>query len=88
MELDGDPYVADVTKQDIGKGTYREGVTPFRTGKCSNQTGHLGFTCPIDYEKSSWVIGHTQIDHVDGNHLNNTAENCQELCDICQQRKR
>ena len=43
----------------------------FRTGKCSNQTGHLGFTCLTDYEKSSWVVGHTQIDP-DGNHLNNT----------------
>lgn len=66
---------------------YAPGVTPFRTGKCSNQSGHLGFLCPIDYDKSEWVVGHTQIDHIDGNHLNNVLENCQELCDICHKEK-
>tara|TARA_B100000886_G_C20396130_1_gene480449 strand:- start:733 stop:1134 length:402 start_codon:yes stop_codon:yes gene_type:complete len=81
------PVCSRCHQAGYGKGTYREGVTPFRTGKCSNQKGHLGFTCPIDYEKSSWVIGHTQIDHVDGNHLNNITENCQELCDICHKEK-
>ncbi len=25
----------------------------------------------------------TQLDHKDGNHLNNTAENVQELCNNC-----
>ena len=39
-------HVADVTKQDMAKVHTEKGVTPFRTGKCSNQTGHLGFTCP------------------------------------------
>ena len=67
--------------------TYAPGVTPFRTGKCSNQAGHLGFLCPIDYSKTSWVLGSTQIDHIDGNHLNNVVENCQELCDLCHKEK-
>jgi hypothetical protein len=64
-----------------------EGVTPFKTGKCSNQSKHLGFSCPIDYEKAPWVIGSTQIDHIDGNHLNNTLDNVQELCQPCHQEK-
>jgi hypothetical protein len=65
----------------------KAGVTAFRTGKCNNQDGRLGFTCPIDYSKTDWVFGITQIDHIDGNHLNNTFENCQELCDLCHKEK-
>lgn len=64
----------------------REGVTPFKTGICSNQDGRLGFNCPINYE-ISWVQGVTQIDHVDGNHLHNVPENCMELCDMCHKQK-
>ena len=64
-----------------------EGITPFKTGKCSNQSEHLGFPCPIDYEKAPWAIGSTQIDHIDGNHLNNILDNVQELCQICHQEK-
>lgn len=59
------------------------GVTPFKTGKCRNSDGHLGFVCGWDYEKSPWAIGLTQVDHKDGNHLNNTPENGDELCDPC-----
>jgi hypothetical protein len=66
-----------------GKHPYSKGVTPFRTGKCSNQSGHLGFKCPINYKKASWAIGRTEIDHIDGNHLNNTSKNGQELCPMC-----
>ena len=60
-----------------------EGVTSFKTGKCSNSDGHLGFMCGWDYEKSPWALGLTQIDHKDGNHWNNTPENADELCDPC-----
>ena len=60
-----------------------EGVTPFKTGKCSNQNGHLGFPCPMDYIKAPWSIGRTELDHKDGNHTNNTVENIQELCPVC-----
>lgn len=61
----------------------REGVTPFKTGKCVNSDGHLGFFCGWDYEKSPWSIGLTQIDHKDGNHLNNAMDNVDELCGLC-----
>jgi len=66
---------------------YPPGVTPFRTGYCSNHDGHLGFVCPIDYEKAPWAIGLTQIDHIDGNHMNNVIENADELCTICHPQK-
>jgi len=67
--------------------TLAEGVTPFKTGKCSNQKhgqkGFLGFPCPMDYIKAPWAIGRTELDHKDGDHTNNTIENIQELCPAC-----
>ncbi len=69
------------------KKPYPPGVTPYKTGKCKNQDSHLGFVCPLDYEKAPWAIGFTEIDHIDGNHLNNTVENTDELCPICHNRK-
>ena len=80
-----------VLKRKMADGTIKvyppvelaEGVTPFKTGKCSNQNGHLGFPCPMDYKKASWAIGRTELDHKDGDHTNNTVENIQELCPVC-----
>ena len=80
-----------VLKRKMADGTIKvyppvelaEGVTPFKTGKCSNQNGHLGFPCPMDYEKAPWAIGITELDHKDGDHTNNTPENVQEVCAPC-----
>lgn len=65
----------------------RPGVTSFKIGKCSNQDSHLGFSCATDYHNAIWAIGKTQIDHIDGNHLNNDVSNLQELCPSCHQHK-
>jgi cytochrome c2 len=70
------------------KGTpYAQGVTPFKTGRCSNQDGHLGFVCAINYKKAPWAVGITEIDHIDGNHLNNVLKNVDELCPMCHKMK-
>jgi hypothetical protein len=81
------PVCGHCHKAGYGAGKFALGVTPFRTGYCSNSIGHLGFVCPINYTNATWCIGHTQIDHIDGNHLNNILENVQELCDICHKEK-
>jgi hypothetical protein len=81
------PVCGHCHRAGYGKHPYSEGVTPFRTGKCSNQTGYLDFECPIDYDRSPWAIGRTEIDHIDGNYLNNTPENGQELCSMCHRHK-
>jgi len=65
----------------------RPGVKAFKTGKCSNSDGHLGFFCGWDYNKAVWAIGRTQIDHKDGNHLNNHPSNADEVCQICHSHK-
>jgi hypothetical protein len=66
-----------------GKHPLKEGVTPFKTGICSNKDGHLGFPCPTNYKKAKWAKGITQLDHIDGNRHNNEPENFQELCPMC-----
>lgn len=47
----------------------------------------MGFKCAIDYKKAPWAIGKTEIDHKDGNHLNNVPKNCEELCPMCHKYK-
>ena len=70
-----------------GAHDYAFGVLPFRTGKCSNDDGHLGFVCPTDYKKAPWAVSVTDIDHIDGNHLNNKLSNLDELCPMCHKHK-
>jgi len=74
-------------RASYGKHPHKSGVTPFRTGICSNQDGRLGFLCPVDYDKAPWAIGKTETDHKDGDPLNNVPSNAQELCKICHSEK-
>jgi hypothetical protein len=80
------PFCSHCHKAGYKKTPLREGVTPFKNNICNNQDGHLGFACPIDYSRVTWVVG-TQIDHMDGNYYNNVPENCDEVCDLCHKEK-
>lgn len=72
-----------------GRWPHREGVTPFKQGRCSNESGHLGWPCPVDWDRAREhglrVV--TEIDHRDGCHTNNDPDNLQELCSICHREK-
>lgn len=66
-------------------------ITYLKRNICANHDGRvdLGFPC-----FTNWKLvkrhGHrisTHMDHIDGNHLNNTAENVQELCPYCHDEK-
>lgn len=79
------PVCARCHRAGYGADTYAPGVTPYRQNKCSNTDGHLGFTCYIDWtrvnEDNQKIKTH--IDHIDGNHLNNSPDNAEELCETC-----
>jgi hypothetical protein len=71
-----------------GRHPHREGVTPFKQGKCSNINGKLGFNCPTDFNKfPEWAKGLTEVDHIDGNNANHSHDNLQELCVYCHKLK-
>ena len=50
-----------------------------RKDYCENIDGRLGFTCTTTI---AWS-GMLDVDHKDGNHLNNDLENFQTLCKCC-----
>lgn len=81
------PHCSHCHTASYGKQPHRPGVIPFKTGKCSNQDGHLGFPCGLNYKKAPWMIGKTQVDHADGNDCNNSKNNLDELCDMCHTEK-
>jgi 5-methylcytosine-specific restriction endonuclease McrA len=71
-----------------GKRPHAPGVTPYKTGKCSNTDGHLGFNCLVKWTKiPDWAKGMTEIDHIDGDHTNNDYDNLDELCPMCHKLK-
>lgn len=67
-----------------GKWPHREGVTPYKTGKCANVSGALGFKCPVKWTKiPKDAKGMTEVDHINGDHCDNRPENLMELCPMC-----
>ena len=70
-----------------GKWPHRPGVTPFKTGHCSNSDSHLGFACAINYKKAPWAEGMTEVDHKNGDCTDNRVKNLDELCPMCHKRK-
>lgn len=82
------PHCGHCQAASFGKHPHRLGVTPFKTGQCSNKDGHLGFPCLIKWSKvPKWAKGMTEIDHIDGDNSNNSIDNLQELCPICHKLK-
>jgi hypothetical protein len=77
-------HCGDCQKASYGAKPHKPGVTSFKTGKCSNTDGHLGFDCPINWEKiPSWATGTTEVDHIDGDSTNHSHNNLDELCPMC-----
>lgn len=64
----------------------------YRKDYCENKDGRLGFTCDYTGPTKEQLIeaglgedymGWLQVDHIDGNHINNKEENLQTLCANC-----
>ena len=83
------PHCWKCHRAGYGDGTLAEGVTPWKTGICSNRDGHLGFPCPMDYDKAPWArrTSTTEIDHKDGDKTNNDLSNLEENCQCCHKEK-
>ena len=64
-------------------------ITPVKRFRCENENGKLEFPCVVDWKLVDIhkIRISTHIDHIDGNHYNNTLNNTQELCPICHDRK-
>ena len=61
---------------------YLRGIHPYlryRKDYCENEDGRLGFKCTTTIH---WQ-GMLDVDHIDGNHLNNDTKNLQTLCKCC-----
>ena len=80
------PHCSHCQAASYGSHEHRPGVSTYRTGKCANQDGRLGFTCAIDYSKE-WAIGHTEVDHINTDPSDNRPENLMELCQLCHKEK-
>ena len=65
-------------------GNYQLGITPYRKKRCSNKQSRLGFSCTLADRDIETI---TDIDHIDGNYMNNILDNVQELCKKCHVRK-
>jgi hypothetical protein len=74
-------------KAGQGRQPWKPGVTPWKTGRCSNHDGHLGFSCTVNYKKNPHFIGMTEVDHKNGNHVDNRKRNLDELCPMCHKLK-
>jgi len=72
-----------------GKWPHRQGVTPFKTGRCTNTHSRLGFSCLINWELAEAEGRNisTQVDHKNGKSWDNRPANLQELCSDCHQEK-
>jgi len=81
------PFCSSCHKANYEKTPLPRGVQAFKTGRCQNHDAHQGFPCAVDYTVADWAIGMTEIDHKDGNYLNNTEQNCVELCPMCHKMK-
>lgn len=76
------PFCSPCHKAGSEKLSARWGIKAFKTGRCQND-GRWGFACGVDYDLCPEAVGMTEIDHIDGDHTNNTAANCIELCPLC-----
>lgn len=69
------------------KGIEIPGIIRHKKTYCENIDGHLGWKCPVP--KSAWKNFQSALDieHIDGDHQNNTPENVETICKICHTRK-
>ena len=69
------------------KGKTRNSIIPHKKLYCENQDGRLGFDCPVNLSDWGLFLNCLDLDHIDGDHLNNVPGNVVTLCKMCHGRK-
>lgn len=69
------------------KGGKNTGIIMHKEPFCENHDGHLGFECPVPIDKWEGFESGLDLDHIDGNHYNNSPENVRTYCKLCHNRK-
>lgn len=69
------------------KNIIKEGIEIHKKKYCENIDGHLGFRCPVRKEEWKYFQFSLDLDHIDGNHMNNNPSNIKTYCKLCHQRK-
>jgi len=71
-----------------------DGVQIHKKNYCENLDGHLGFRCPVKTSTiqeaiEAWkeYLASLDLDHEDGDHLNNNPKNVKTYCKLCHNRK-
>jgi hypothetical protein len=64
-----------------------KGVTIHKKKTCENHDGHLGFKCPVDPKEWKDYQSSLDLDHLDGDHMNNVPDNVKTYCKLCHMRK-
>ena len=93
------PYICSVHHQNRlakkhGRLNYRaltgpcSSYTKHKKTYCENRDGRLGFVCTTNIvnkitEMGTIWYGMLDVDHIDGDPSNDTAENCQTFCKCC-----
>ncbi len=53
---------------------------------CENNNGHLGFSCPVKINVWKDFLESLDLDHIDGDHMNNKPKNVKTYCKLCHNR--
>jgi hypothetical protein len=65
------------------------GITIHKKDHCENVDGRLGWKCPVPSE--TWIeldmLNALDLEHLDGNHFNNTPKNVDTICKLCHGKK-
>jgi 5-methylcytosine-specific restriction endonuclease McrA len=65
-----------------------DGIIFHKKEYCENRDGILGFICPLDKDRyGEFPSDIYHMDHLDGNHNNNSLDNLKTFCAICHTRK-
>lgn len=77
-------------KKVIKKGTKKtitNDVIIHKKDFCENNDGHLGFSCPVNSNQWNNFLESLDLDHIDGDHMNNKPKNVKTYCKLCHNRK-